>query len=222
MPKWSSLPLELIEASLAYLPLHARLYLCKTESQRTLTSVAYRRAWVVYWYPPHILDVLGGVDKCVRDYTFFKGTRRIVGGTDYIDRVRLCDLPDPHTSVYLAVDPYRRPVAVLRYTDSDDDNDFTETVTARQYRRAEIPHEVAVALFQRYTDSPRTWSFGTCYGLERMPGDSHARPEALAKVKRLLAGETVTVGYRDWLELQVARPEESGAAPTSAEYRQTK
>ena len=49
--------------------------------------------------PPHILDVLGGVDKCVHDYTFFKGTRRIVEGTDY-DRVRLCDLPDPRASVY--------------------------------------------------------------------------------------------------------------------------
>ena len=58
---------------------------------------------------------MGGVDKCVHDYTSFKGTRRIIGGTDYIDRVRLCDLPDPRASVYLAVDPYRRPMAVLRY-----------------------------------------------------------------------------------------------------------
>jgi hypothetical protein len=207
-----------IDACLAYLPLHERLYIDKARTADA--SEALRRAFVTRWYPPHILDVLGGVDKCVRDYTFFKGTRHIVGGTDYIDRVRLCDLPDPRASVYLAVDPHRRPMAVLRYwcvaaprstpapdKDSEDDNDCTETVTARQYRRAEVPHEVAVALFQRYTDSTRSWCFGTCYGLERMPGDTRARPEALVKVKRLLAGETVTVGYKDWLELRVARPE---------------
>lgn len=217
-----TLPTVAIDACLAYLPPRDRLY---TDKARTAcTSEALRRAFVTRWYPPHILDVLGGVDKCVRDSTFFKGTRRIVGGTDYIDQVRLCDLPSPHAPVYLAVDPYLRPMVVLRYwcvaaplstpvpdTDSDDDNDFTETVTARQYRRAEIPHEVAVALFQRYTDSQRTWCFGTYYGLERMPGDTRAKPEALAKVKRLLAGETVTVGYRDWLELRVARPEAGGA-----------
>ena len=213
-----TLPTVTIDACLAYLLPRDRLYIDKARTADA--SEALRRAFVTRWYPPQILDVLGGVDQCVRDYTFFKGTRHIVGGTDYIDRVRLCDLPDPRASVYLAVDPHRRPMAVLRYwcvaapqstpvpdTDSDDDNDCTETVTARQYRRAEVPHEVAVALFQRYTDSTRTWCFGTCYGLERMPGDTRARAEALVKVKRLLAGETVTVGYRDWLELRVARPE---------------
>ena len=216
-----TLPTVTIDACLAYLPSHERLYIDKARTADA--SEALRRAFVTRWYPPHILDVLGGIDKCVHDYTFFKGTRRIVGGTDYIDRVRLCDLPNPRASVYLAVDPYRRPMAVLRYwcvaaprstpvpdTDSEDDNDCTETVTARQYRRAEVPHEVAVALFQRYTDSTRSWCFGTCYGLERMPGDTYARAEALANVKRLLAGETVTVGYKDWLELRVARPEARG------------
>lgn len=221
MPEWSALPRELIDASLAYLPLRDRMYLSRTESQRTLTSVAYRRAFVLYWFPPHILDVLGGVDKCVRDYGFFKGTRAIVGGTDYVDRVRLCDLPGPRAPVYLTVDPFRRPLAVLRYwcatrpgalplaDDEEDDeridNSFPSYVrTIRKH--AKIPQEVAVALFQRYTDSPSTWCFGTCYGLERMPGDTRASADALAKVKRMLEGKTVHVGHEDWLNLQLERP----------------
>lgn len=211
------LPTVVMDVCFDYLPPRNSLYIDKART--AIASETLRRAFVARWYPPHILDVLGGIDKCVRDYTFFKGTRSIIGGTDYIDRVRLCDLPKPRASVYLAVDPYRRPMAVLRYwcvaaptstpihdTDSDEDNDFPETITARQYRRAEIPHEVVVTLFQRYTDSTRTWCFGTCYGLERMPGDTYARAEALTKVKRMLAGETVTVGYEDWLALQVNRP----------------
>lgn len=207
-----------------YLPPRNCLYINKARS--AIASEAIRRAFVAQWYPPPILDALGGIDKCVRDYTFFKGTRRIIGGTDYVDRVRLGDLPEPRASVYLAVDPYRRPMAVLRYwcvaaprstpipdAGSDEDNDFPEIITTRQYRRAAVPREVAVALFQRYTDSTRTWCFGTCYGLERMPGDTRMKPESLAKVKTLLAGEKVTVGYEDWLELHVTRPEEDGVEP---------
>lgn len=211
------LPTVVIDVCFDYLPPRNSLYIDKART--AIASEALRRAFVARWYPPHILDVLGGIDKCVRDYTFFKGTRSIIGGTDYVDRVRLCDLPEPRASVYLAVDPYRRPMAVLRYwcvaaprstpipdTDSDEDNDFPETVTARQYRRAEIPHEVAVTLFQRYTDSKRAWRFGTCYGLERMPGDVCAREETLKKVKQLLAGETIHVGFKDWLELRLTYP----------------
>ena len=183
-----------------------------------------RRDFVTMNFPAHIVDVLGGVDKCVREYAYFRGTRDVVGGTDYIDQVRLCDLPPgpggaAKAAVSLAVDPFCRPLAVLRYwctaaaatspvpdTDSDDDNAVPPHLTARQYARARIPHEVAVALFQRYTNYPKSWAFGSYYGLYRMPGDSRATDAALARVKHLLQGDTVTVGRNDWLELSLSKP----------------
>jgi hypothetical protein len=214
------LPSVLVNQCLSYMSPHDRLYINRTHSQNAQHNI--REAFVLRWFPDHIIDVLGGVKKCVEEYCFFKGTRKIVGGTDYIDRVRICDLPtfkrtaNIPPSVYLSVDGFQRPFAVLRYwcqtakdavvessSDEDESNNCFPTYVRERRKHAQTPHEVVVTLFQRYTDSTRTWCFGTCYGLERMPGDSHARPEALAKVKRLLEGVPVKVGYNDWLELRL-------------------
>ena len=218
------LPSVLVKKCLSYLSPHDRMYINRAQTHSASYNI--RKEFVSKWFPDHIVEVLGGIEKCVREYGFFKGTRKIVGGTDYIDRVRICDLPsftrtEYPPSVYLSVDPFRRPLAVLRYwcqtakdaepasnSDDDESNNSFPTYVRERRKHARTPHEVAVTLFQRYTDGTGTWCFGTCYGLERMPGDSRVSLEALAKVKKLLEGDPVKVGYNDWLELRLQAKQE--------------
>lgn len=63
------LPSVVMDLCFDYLPPRNCLYINKARS----AIATVRRAFVAQWYPHPILDALGGIDKCVRDYTFFKG-----------------------------------------------------------------------------------------------------------------------------------------------------
>lgn len=217
------LPEHIVFRCLFYLPLYTQFCINKVYFKRVVESEFYRRKFLTYWFPSHILDALGGLDKCVNEYPLFKIHPSMVGPTEYIDNVKLSHLPlstskhPPHA--YFSVDLYKRPVVILRYWSmtsdesmlSNDEHSYDEDIidnTFHSYVRAKrkyakTPKEVAVALFQRYSDSPRVWSLGTCYGLESMPGDNRVTDDTLVKIKCLMDGKAVRVGYSGWLELRL-------------------
>ena len=193
---------------LSFLPPKNRLYINKATNKNA--TIALKRDFVRAYYPHVILKALGGIDRCVNNYRFIKSLPQMVGGTDYIDGVRIVDLPDTDSNVYLGIDNFRRPFAILRYwvgpTDEYDTDGDYET---EPYKPLVAPKQVVVSMFQRYTSSSpylhavlsanymTTWCLGTCYSSRYMPGDNCVSEETLEKIGKLLNGQRIILkGWR--------------------------
>ena len=173
---------------LPYLPARARLLVDRAEAERAKREL--REMFVRAHLPERVVLALGGVERCVCDHVMIDGREEWIGNTSYIDRIRVEDLDMVDTQLrrwrpacaYLGRDSYQRAFVAMRYW------------TRRVYVEREPAKEVVTTLFQRYTDEARCWSLGTCYGMERMPGDNCVAADSYERVRRLMAGETVRVG----------------------------
>ena len=97
-----------------------------------------------------IVNLFGGLDKFV-EYPILKWEDRFMGGTDYIDRILIEDLKHP---IMFGFDNYNRPFITIKYFDK-------------------VPK--CVVLFQRFSDTTKIWTHGTCYydTLIKMPRFYH-------------------------------------------------
>ena len=201
-----------------------RLYINKATNIDA--TIALRRAFVLTHFPQPILKTLGGIDQCVNNYGFIKGTRDMVGGTDYIDCVCVEDLPNTDFSVYLGIDCFYRPFAIMRYwvhqidqNDSETEQSETEqkepTITTS--KPVKQPKQVVVTMFQRYTEtssylqaalasnSMTTWCFGTCYNFGCMPGDTCVNNTALEKSSTIITRSTGNIRRLEFIYITSIR-----------------
>ena len=91
------------------------------------------------FFPIHLIKTL----------PIIKYYNRFIGGSDYIDCVRRCDLTSP---IMIGVDQFARPFISIKYKCSDK--------TIKNYRDEDIEtlnKSVVLTVFQRYTTSPNTW-----------------------------------------------------------------
>lgn len=234
---------------LAFLSPRERSYINK-ETNRD-AALELKRSVLLEHFPPEILLAIGGIDKCVNKYGYIKGTREMMGETRMLDGVRVEDLPNTECPVFIGIDYFGRPFALLRYwccyVESEDDS-FPPKVTSygdylhsryncrrfgggrddMQYREKllrleyeqstatteihqpnELPKQVVVAMFPRYTDkSPyvhavlasnatTTWCFGSSYSSRYIPGDTRITYAALKTVSKIARDKPVLLkGWR--------------------------
>lgn len=138
------------------------------------------------------------------------GTPQMIGGTDYIDQVGVEDLPDEDNNVYLGIDRYNRPFAIIRYwVGPTDDYDMDGDYETGRHKPLLSPKQVVVTLFQRYTvSSPylhavlsanymTTWCLGSSYSSRYIPGDTQVNHKTLEKIGQLLNSQRVILkGWR--------------------------
>lgn len=81
--------------------------------------------------------------KCLISHPQVINTKKFIGGTDYIDRVRLDDMKG---NIMWGIDVWKRPfISISGHSDKSKPRDFVFTI------------------FQRYTDSIFNWQYGTCF-----------------------------------------------------------
>tara|TARA_B100000524_G_C23647659_1_gene369042 strand:- start:584 stop:1159 length:576 start_codon:yes stop_codon:yes gene_type:complete len=85
-----------------------------------------------------IINLFGGLDKFI-EYPILKWEDKFMGGTDYIDQILIEDLKHP---IMFGIDNYERPFIAIKY--------FNKKPTC-------------VVLFQRFSDTIKIWTHGTCY-----------------------------------------------------------
>ena len=82
-----------------------------------------------------------------------------IGSTDYIDFVKIEDMTH---NIMKGVDFYRRKFVSIKYWITD----TTEPINS---------YQAVGTFFQRYTDDPDTWAYGTCYALNMLFYESRVR-----------------------------------------------
>lgn len=173
-----------------YLPWADRLYLNRHEHARALEEAKLER--LRRYFPPHIVDALGGEEACTHDtrYAFVHSAfvqRDLHGVSSYIDRVRFehvqCVLPGK--TICIGIDEYKRPFVVLvYYARKGCDQDPTPIVTT---------------LFQRYAESNSCWALGTCYPRRFLFSDTPVNENGLEQLSQMIHGCAIctTFGSHD-------------------------
>jgi hypothetical protein len=82
-----------------------------------------------------------------------------IGSTDYIDFVKIDDML---SNIMKGVDYYGRHFVSIKYWVTDT-TDMTK------------PYQSVGTFFQRYSDDPDTWAYGTCYPMNMLFYDSRVR-----------------------------------------------
>ena len=153
----------------------------------TIDAILKMKTIFVLKYPQRIRMSLGG-EHCVL-YKFIRGSElHMLGKTDYIDNVRVEELPGGTCRVYLGMDVYHRLFAILRYQ--------TEKLSGER-------KEVAVTMFQRYPYCD-TFCFGSKsnYCPSTMIGFGCVSDNYLNRVRALVKNEVIKLedGVTIWME----------------------
>lgn len=101
---------------------------------------------------PCVVDLITYTELLEFSILPHQSCRNIVGGTSYIDHIKLSDMP---SNKVIGIDPYDRPfvafcVESLMQTSSPSDS-------LRKHPRVSIN-----VLFQRYSSDPSTWASANC------------------------------------------------------------
>ena len=152
----------------------------------------YRKAiQIKYEFPEFIINIFGKINKFL-SYNRVLFKKENMGGTGYLDQFTSKEIYD---SIMYGIDSYSRPFITLKleYKYNLDKLSAKE----REYYDDNESYSGIVTLFQRYTDSPTSWTCGACYrGMIDLFQTGILRNDTFNAIKELIANRYVEYNYK--------------------------
>lgn len=109
-----------------------------------------KKKWVSEWFPNIIFEMMNGQHNLI--FAPVLPFQNHFIGIDYLDGITISDVTSP---IMLGIDDCGRPFITIRTREIDKE-------------------PVVTTIFQRYTNHPETWTYGSCY-YTNLIGDNSSR-----------------------------------------------
>lgn len=141
-----------------------------------------RNEWIADLYCQPIKDAFSESSKNIKDIPILEFVDDKMGTTDYIDMIEASDMSHP---IMRGCDKYKRPFIAFKFIIMPNTNDYVK------------PREIVHTLFQKNTNDPNIWCWGSYYfprtGI--LSSSTYLTdleyPNLKTKLKILLNGETI-------------------------------